>query len=233
MDQATDGRALIRSANRDKVVETLLAMFVEGTFREGDYDGIAARAGLSARTVYRFFEDRDAIYRIAITKYLDRIRVDLVISAIGEGSFDHRCRRFIDARIGLFAKHSPQARQLEHMAGASTSPLIRSFRGSRQEFLREQVRRQFAPELAALPETGATSTLALLDNAFQFESLAYFLDERGLSERQVRTLLSHLLRVTLAAAAVEESPQRRRRTGGVDSTASRAGGPRRQTAKRP
>ena len=197
MDEVTDGRALIRSTNRDRVVEAILSMFVERVYVEGDYEGIGKRAGVSARTVYRLFEDRELLYRIAIIKYLDRIRDDLVITGIGQGGFDDRAHQFIEHRIALFEKHFALAWQLERSARSTESELIGAFRGLRQEFLREQVRLQFAPELGALPKAEATTVLALLDNVFQFESLSYFIDQRKSSANEVRALLSYALRVAL------------------------------------
>lgn len=59
--QAEDGRNIRRDRNIDRVVEAALELFAE---EKGvpSIDEIAARAGLSPRSIYRYFEDAASLY---------------------------------------------------------------------------------------------------------------------------------------------------------------------------
>lgn len=57
-----DGRRARRSASRVKIVEALKELVREGQISPGAPD-VAQRAGVGLRTVYRCFEDMEALYR--------------------------------------------------------------------------------------------------------------------------------------------------------------------------
>ena len=55
--EETDGRRLRRALNREAVVDALLSLYDEGNLRPGT-DRIAERAGISPRSLFRYFDDR-------------------------------------------------------------------------------------------------------------------------------------------------------------------------------
>jgi len=195
-EESADGRFKIRTANRQTVIETMVAMFLDGSYNEADYRQISARSEVSVRTVYRLFEDKDSLYHDALASYLLKIRDDIAIPSIGKGSFDERIVRFLDARLRLFEAHGRTAMMLMRMANLSTSQVIHSFPARKRAFLREQVRLQFAPELEHLEESRAEGRLSMVDLGTQFESLGYLLYEIGMGRSDVRLLLERLLRAT-------------------------------------
>ena len=103
---SVDGRSAIRDRNRDAVLDAVLDLFSEDNLSPGP-DEVALRAGLSVRSVYRYFEDHDALSRAAIDRQLERLAPLLLIAAIGEGPLDGRITRFVEARIRLQAELGP------------------------------------------------------------------------------------------------------------------------------
>ena len=68
---STDGRSLRRERNRDSVIEALLALVREGNMDPGGAE-IAERAGVSHRSVFRYFDDLGDLIRTAIDTELSR-----------------------------------------------------------------------------------------------------------------------------------------------------------------
>ena len=63
----TDGRNQRRDRNREAVVRALLELYREGNLGPSA-DEIAARAGISARSLFRYFDDVDTLVRAAIAR---------------------------------------------------------------------------------------------------------------------------------------------------------------------
>ena len=62
VDAEVDGRRLRRDQNREAVLDALVALFHEGIYQPSTND-IAERAGISPRSVFRYFEDVDDLNR--------------------------------------------------------------------------------------------------------------------------------------------------------------------------
>ena len=68
----TDGRRLRRALNREAVVDALLDLYSEGNLRPST-DEIAERAGISPRSLFRYFEDSDDLAGEAVSRQLERV----------------------------------------------------------------------------------------------------------------------------------------------------------------
>src|SRR6187402_342271 len=99
---STDGRSLRRERNRDSVIEALLALVSEGNMDPGGAE-IAERAGVSHRSVFRYFDDLGDLIRTAIDTELTRACSLGEIDDIGEGDFAHRLDELIETRMQMFA----------------------------------------------------------------------------------------------------------------------------------
>ena len=69
----SDGRRLRRGRNRDAVVRALLALYNEGNLNPSTEE-IALRSGVSARSLFRYFDDVDDLCQAAITQQQDDVR---------------------------------------------------------------------------------------------------------------------------------------------------------------
>ncbi|MGX6648705.1 TetR/AcrR family transcriptional regulator [Maricaulaceae bacterium MS644] len=103
--EITDGRRARRSASRDKIVTAFLALVREGALDPGAR-AVAEKAGVSPRTVFRCFEDLEALYReltsIVHAEFLPRAKLDLNTSDRAE-----RLDRLLKNRAAMFSDMEP------------------------------------------------------------------------------------------------------------------------------
>jgi TetR/AcrR family transcriptional regulator, regulator of autoinduction and epiphytic fitness len=145
---STDGRSLRRERNRDSVIEALLALVREGNMDPGGAE-IAERAGVSHRSVFRYFDDLGDLIRTAIETELSRGRTLGDIDDLGEGTFQHRLDALVDTRIRMF----------EFTHGVISLARVRAFAIPEidEQFIeaaataREQLVKQLQPELERVP----------------------------------------------------------------------------------
>jgi AcrR family transcriptional regulator len=181
-----DGRSAIRDRNRDAVLDAVLNLFSEDNLSPGPEE-VALRAGLSVRSVYRYFDDNDALSRAAIDRQLERIGPLLLLPAIGEGPLDDRIADLVEARLRLQAAAGPVLRATR--IRATFDPIVRAQFEADRDRLRDQVARQFAPELAAMTPERAEARLSAVDALSTFESVDHYLVHRGLDPDEARALL--------------------------------------------
>ena len=108
-ERAVDGRSAIRDRNRDAVLDAVLDLFSEDNLSPGPEE-VARRAGLSVRSVHRYFDDHEPLSRAAIDRQLERLAPLLVIPGIGEGDRRGRITRFVDCRLRLQEAAGPVLR---------------------------------------------------------------------------------------------------------------------------
>lgn len=98
---SVDGRRARRSANREKIVQAFLSLVKDGV-REPGAHAVAHKAGVSPRTVFRCFEDMEALYRELTAsvraEFMPRARIDLKTSDRAE-----RLERLLKNRTAIFA----------------------------------------------------------------------------------------------------------------------------------
>lgn len=191
---AGDGRAARRDRNRIAVLDAVVELFSEGNLDPGP-DEVADRVGLSVRSVYRYFEDRDALVRAAIDRQLETVFPLYLIHAIGEGDLDGRIVRFVTARLRLYETIAPTARAAR--VRATVNDIIRAQVDVTRRSLRDQVDRHFAPELDVLPPGRRVAVSTAVDALSQFESLDYYRLHRELSLLDTEAALAETLHLLL------------------------------------
>jgi AcrR family transcriptional regulator len=199
LEAAADGRTARRDRNRRAVLDAVIELFAEDV--EPSPEAVAQRSGLSPRSVYRYFVDRDALVRAAIERQLELVYPLYLIHALGEGDLAERIDRFVHSRLRLYEAVADSARAARHRAWRD--PVIREQVAATRVALREQVALQFAPELDALDATPRRTTLAAIDALSQFDSLEYLRHAQGLSRGAVRAILVGALERLLAPAPPE------------------------------
>ena len=143
-DNHIDGRTLRRTRNRDAVIVAMLAIIREGNLRPGASE-IADRAGVSHRSIFRYFEDLDDLVRTAIDHAFVEAGPLAGIPDIGIGTLDARITTFVDARLSLF-ELVDGTMQLARMR-APTIPSITEGIAAIAQVYRAQIAEHFAPEL--------------------------------------------------------------------------------------
>lgn len=191
---AVDGRVARRDRNRMAVIDAAIEMFSEGVL-DPDLDEVAARCGLSPRSVYRYFDDRTELLREAIDRHFESVRPLTLIHAMAQGDLDGRIERFVQARVTLYEAVAAASRAARRRS--ETSDLVREQVELTRARLREQVDEHFAPELRALPARRRRAVAAAVDALCQFEGLDHYRLHRGASVDRTRRLLLDALHLLL------------------------------------
>src|SRR5712691_10950172 len=97
--EPVDRRRLRTERGREIVVTALLAFFDEGESQPGAAR-IAERAGVSERSVFRYFDDLDALAAEAVARQIGRTR-ELFAPPDATGALDRRIRALADQRMRI------------------------------------------------------------------------------------------------------------------------------------
>jgi AcrR family transcriptional regulator len=189
-----DGRTARRDRNRIAVLDAVLELFSEGNL-EPSPDDVARRSGVSLRSVYRYVADSDDLIRAAIARHLEKLAPLLVIEDLGLGTFEHRLAAFMDARLRVYEAIAATARASR--LRAPTNDLIRQQLETGSRRFRDQLARQFAPELDRLEPKPRRAVLAAADALTQIETLDVYRHQRRFSASETRELLLVALRALL------------------------------------
>ncbi|MHB8464557.1 MAG: TetR/AcrR family transcriptional regulator [Acidimicrobiales bacterium] len=186
-----DGRRLRREHNREAVLDALVALFREGIYQPSSNE-IADRAGISPRSLFRYFDDIDDLSRAAIERQLAAAR-PIVEFAMPQGAgTGGKIDRLVDARVGLFETTGPAARAARVCAHRNVV-VARQLREARA-YLRHQVEQVFAAEL-----TGErVALLPALDALCSFETYELLRGDQGMSRPAIVSALRRALSALLS-----------------------------------
>jgi AcrR family transcriptional regulator len=166
-DEVLDGRRLRRDRNREAVVEALLELYREGNLTPSA-DEIAERAGISARSLFRYFDDVDALVRTAVARQQEHLGALYEVSARPEQPLGERVDRFVADRTRLLDAMGPVGQLARSIA--PRQPQVAAELGRIRAVLRSQVVDVFGPELAQLPAAEHDGVLAAIDVACSWEA---------------------------------------------------------------
>jgi AcrR family transcriptional regulator len=177
-----DGRNLRRDRNRDAVVTALLELYREGNLGPSA-DGIAERAGISVRSLFRYFEDVEGLVRAAIARQQAHLAPLYALDAPPELPLAERVERFVAARVTLLEGMGEVGRVAR--AVAVRQPLILAELARIRGTLRRQLTGVFAAELAALPAVTRRATVAAADVVTSWEAFDLMHNDQGLRPDEV------------------------------------------------
>lgn len=185
--KATDGRNMRRARNRQTIVAALLELYDEGQIDVSAAE-ISNRAGLSERSLFRYFEDVDDLYRAACDTQFDRIALVAEINDLGRGTFASKVDRFVDQRIRLFKKVGNIGRVAR--AHSQRVSAINTQLGKGRKILRDQMLRHFGDELAAMAQPVRLAAISGIDVLCSYESYELMRRDQGLSDVAVKSVLT-------------------------------------------
>lgn len=175
-----DGRRERGARNKEAVVTALLELY-----EAGEYQPPAARvaevAGVSERSVFRYFDDMEDLAASAISIQWERIR-HLYEGLDDGGDFETRLSAIADHRMRLFDK----VLGVSHASAivALRSATVATAMEQRRSFLRAQGLHQFRVEIAAADNPAVTARL--VDLSLSLESMQYLYNSVGLSRARLR-----------------------------------------------
>jgi AcrR family transcriptional regulator len=177
-----DGRRARRERNRSAVIDAMFSLL--GEDGSPAVEAIAATAGVSVSSVFRYFDNLDDLLRETVSRYFERYEALFEIPAIGEGDLPSRIDRFVAARSELYETTAPIARVARRRA-PEHARIGETLDGVRRT-LSAQARRHFAPELTARRGAEADDIIALVDSMTSFEAWDLLRTAHGRSPHQIR-----------------------------------------------
>lgn len=196
----TDGRRARAERNRDAVVDAILDIIREGQGQPGAAE-IAARAGVSLRSVFRHFDDLDTLHEAAVERHAALIAplFVLVLPAPADDGMPAPIGARIDAlvrqRATLLEEMRPVRSVAERLRDRS-APIAAGLDRSRR-LLREQVRGVFAPELEARSGPDRRDLFDALEAATSFALWQQLRVDQGLSKARATAAMDRSVRALL------------------------------------
>ncbi|MEO8163437.1 MAG: TetR/AcrR family transcriptional regulator [Ilumatobacteraceae bacterium] len=182
-----DGRILRRERNRENIVAALLSLYDKGQIEVSAAE-IAGQAGLSERSLFRYFDDVNDLYRTACDAQFERISTFADLNELGRGSVAEKIEHFVDQRLRLFK----QVGNIGRVARAHSHrvPAIDKQLGRGRKILRAQMMQHFEIELASLGRPERLAAVAGIDVLCSFESYELMRHDHGLSDSAIRSALT-------------------------------------------
>jgi AcrR family transcriptional regulator len=194
-EATADGRRLRREQNRETAIDALLALLADGNSQPSTAE-VAARAGLSPRSLFRYFEDTDDLYLAAATRQIILALPLLELGVRPDLPADLKAAAVVRARARLFEAIGPAGRALR--ASAYRNAVLAAELDRYRAFFRGQHSEVFAPELAG---SGAVMGPAL-NVLCSFECYELLRFGEGLSRRQAEAALTAAVRALLGCAGM-------------------------------
>lgn len=183
---STDGRRARRAHNREAVVDALAALHREGNLQPSAAE-IAARAGLSPRSLFRYFDDVADLSQAAIERQIALALPLAHLPATDGLPLAERTDLVVSHRVALYDEIAPAARAAR--VTAFRLPVVARQVAEARRNLRDQLGTVFAPELAAAGGAAA-DLLASLDVLFSFESYELLSANEGVGRDRLADVLT-------------------------------------------
>ena len=183
-DASVDGRRARRFRSRDLAVDALLDLLAEGVVRPTAQE-VAARSGVSLRSIFRIFDDVESLHAAAAARQLSRVRhlfVDVVAARV-------KAMAGITAR--LYEEIAPVRRAA--LRAAPESAALQEQLARARGWLRSEVERLFELELSGLDPTAASA----VEMALSFEAWDQLRSQQGLSVARASAAVTRLVQRAL------------------------------------
>ncbi len=162
-----DGRTQRRTRNRNAVITAVLELMRAGEM-EPTVAEIAEHAGVSHRSVFRYFHDFSDLVRAAIDREVRDALPLAVIADVGEGPLEKRVDAFVDSRLKIYAS-TYQVGRVARLRSAAIPEIDDGLRAI-SKLMRLQLRNQFDPELSTLDPDEAEFIVDAIMVLVSFES---------------------------------------------------------------
>jgi AcrR family transcriptional regulator len=188
-----DGRALRGERTRSALVDAHLALLDEGRLRP-TIEEIATRAGVSARSVFQHFEDREALFAAVSARQAERIEA-LREELPAGGALAERLEAFVAQRARVLEFITPvrRAALLDEPFSAVVSESLMAIR----RMGGDEAKALFAPELDAREDRDATAAaLVAVTGWSTWENLRR---HQGLGEEEAREAMKRAIEALITA----------------------------------
>lgn len=194
-DERVDGRRARGERNKDAVVTALLELYGQGEFQPSAAR-IAVLAGVSERSVFRYFDDMEDLAATAVAIQWERVQ-PFYSNLSTQGSFEERLEAIVSHRLDLYDKVGRVFRVA--LAAAMRLSAAADAVEQRRDFLRRQSRKQFQGEIDSQPK--ASNVAVIVDFTLSLENIHYLRQSLGLNDALIKDVLSDSLRSVLLPSA--------------------------------
>ena len=191
---AIDGRTLRRQRSRAEIVTALLDLFEEGLV-DVSAAQVAARAGVSERSLFRHFADIHDLYRTVCETQYRRVSASGHIDGFGTGNTESKIRRFVDQRVRLYVAVGNVG--VAARAHAPRMSMLADQLHEARRTMRQQIEWHFADELAALSHDARVAAVTAIDVLTSYESFDLMHRDQGLRMTAIGELLVTSIRALL------------------------------------
>ncbi len=189
-----DGRHARRDRNRRRVLDAIIELIEEGD-PQPTVAVIADRSGMSHRSVFRYFDDFDALFSEATKMAYERFSDLYRIHSFARGMLEQRIESIVEQRLALFGAIAPLVRA--GRARTQISALLDSAIGLYFDPMRQQIAEHFATEFDAMPESIRGPIIDAAEALLSFDTYEFF-DRHELDESGIRAAYRHALGRLLA-----------------------------------
>ena len=191
---AVDGRSLRRERNRQDIVDALLGLIENGE-TEISAALIASKAGLSERSIFRYFDDVNDLYRSVCDQAFSKEIEYALIDDVGVGSLDTKIENFVNQRVRIYTmneKIAPAARSC-----AFKNPVIKNQLVFGRKLIRSQITKHFAEELSVFDKQQQQVAVAIIDSLTTFEYYDMMRSDQKMSVQAIKSVLTESIRKAL------------------------------------
>lgn len=192
-----DGRTARRERNREAVVTALLDLYRDGTLMPSA-DEIAARAGVSARSIFRYFADVDDLASEAVARQQEHLAPLLVLDLDPDAPLEERIAAFVAARVWVLSAMGEVGRVAR--IRSVQQPVVAQGLARVRQALRDQVTVVLGPALTDRPDAERDALLAAADVLCSWEAHDLMRHDQGLSAEATEAALALALRRLLTPA---------------------------------
>ncbi len=191
-----DGRTLRRERGRAAVIDAAFELLLSGR-RQLAVDDVAAAAGVSTASVFRYFDGLADLQRQAVDRFLDRFSPLLLAPDAGDGRRGERVARLVRHRLDFYERTGPilaAGRSLARRHDALAEALERS-----RSLRVDQVRAALGPELRDVSAARATDLVATVDALTSPEAWELLSGFHARTREQIRRAWVRTLGAAVAA----------------------------------
>jgi AcrR family transcriptional regulator len=194
--QKIDGRTARARRTREAIVDAVLGLLDAGDLRPSVED-IAARAGVSPRSIFQHFGDRETLLRAVGMRQTERVS-QIVEHLPDTGPFDERLEAFVEQRARVLEFITPVRRSalLNEPFSEGSHAGLQAFRA----FKRAEAERVFAPELDGLPAAEREEVVRALGAATDWNTWEALRAHQGLSVADARAVMRRTIGALLRAS---------------------------------
>ncbi len=193
MEQTRDGRSARAERTRTAIVDALLTLLDEGDVKP-TAERVATRAGVSERSVFQHFSDREALFEAAAARQYERVAPKLV-AIPRELPLSERIDTFVDQRVRLFDMIAGVRRGavlIEH-----ESEVVANRLSAVRAAKKTEVVRLFESEIDAVPEPEREALRAALATASAWTAWESLRFHQGLDTETSRAAMRRSLAALL------------------------------------